>query len=123
MKNLTKLVLITTTSLLATAWLTPGLQANMITGSIGFNDLSGVQLSGGSTLATVTSFTLLNPTISTETGIYTAVPLATAISFTSFQFNPPVAAVTPVVPLAALRPVVTALTSRVPAFRSATAAA
>jgi hypothetical protein len=73
--------------------LTSAAYANQITGSIGFGSL-GVN-TVGSTLATASSFTLNSPFITTETGVYTAAPVMTPITFSGFQFNPPVASVTP----------------------------
>jgi hypothetical protein len=75
------------------ALLASALQATEITGSIGFGSL-GVTLNEPD-LATASSFTLNSPSISTEQGVYTAVPLLTSITFNGFTFNPPVASVTP----------------------------
>ena len=93
MKNITRLVLTTTATVLATALLTPELQANEIAGSIGFGSL-GVSISGAN-LATASSFTLSDPFITTETGVYSGAPILTPITFNGFQFNPPVASVMP----------------------------
>jgi len=89
----TKLTLATTTVILAIASLTPAVQANQIAGSIGFGSL-GVSITG-TDLATASSFTLSDPFITTETGVYSGAPILTPITFNGFQFNPPVAAVTP----------------------------
>lgn len=93
MKNKPRLAIVTT-AIVAAAALAPSLQANQITGSIGFGSL-GVNLSGGSDLATASSFTLSNPFITTETGVYAGAPILTPITFNGFQFNPPVSSVTP----------------------------
>jgi hypothetical protein len=93
MNNKTRLVLTTTVAVLATAFLTPGLRANEISGSIGFGSL-GVSITGAD-LASATSFTVSDPFITTETGVYSGAPLLTPITFNGFQFNPPVASVTP----------------------------
>lgn len=93
MKKTARLALTTTTFILAAAWLTPAAQANEITGSIGFGSL-GVNITGAD-LATASSFTLSDPFITTETGTYTGVPILTSVTFNGFQFNPPVASVTP----------------------------
>jgi hypothetical protein len=93
MNNKTRLVLTTTVAVLATALLTPELRANEISGSIGFGSL-GVSIVGAD-LASATSFTVTDPFITTETGVYSGVPLLTPITFNGFQFNPPVASVTP----------------------------
>jgi hypothetical protein len=92
MKYSPKLALTVTTALAGT-WLCPALQANEITGSIGFGSL-GVSITGSS-LATASSFTLSSPFITTETGVYSGAPILTPITFNGFQFNPPVASVTP----------------------------
>jgi hypothetical protein len=95
MKNKTKLALTTTTAtLFAITLLAPGLQANEITGSIGFGSL-GVNITGGTDLQTATSFTLSSPFITTETGVYSSAPILSAITFNGFQFNPPAASVDP----------------------------
>jgi hypothetical protein len=93
MKKMTRLALTTTATILAAALLTPALRANEITGSIGFGSL-GVSITGAN-LATASSFTVNNPFITTETGVYSGVPLLTTVTFNGFQFNPPVASVTP----------------------------
>jgi hypothetical protein len=64
-----------------------------ITGSIGFGSL-GASVGGGN-LATASSFTVNSPFITTETGVYSGVPLATPVTYNGFQFNPAVASVTP----------------------------
>ena len=94
MKRTAKTALTTTASILAAAWLTPALHANELTGSIGFGSF-GVDITGGTDLATATSFTVTDPFISSETGVYTSAPLATTTTFNGFQFNPPVASVSP----------------------------
>jgi hypothetical protein len=71
----------------------PSARANAMTGSIGF-EASGVDVNSPN-LATATTFTVVSPTTFEETGAYLAVPNSTAVSFTSFVFNPPVASVTP----------------------------
>jgi hypothetical protein len=86
-------ILTTTSFIIAASWLTPALQATEITGSIGFGSL-GVSIVG-SDLATASSFSLSDAFITTETGNYTAVPILTPVTFNGFQFNPPVASVTP----------------------------
>ncbi len=93
MKRISKLALTSLVVATATA-LAPSLLANEITGSIGFGSL-GVTISGGTSLETASSFTLSSPFITTETGVYTSAPILTPISFTGFQFNPPVSSVTP----------------------------
>jgi hypothetical protein len=92
MKIKTRLVL-TTTAILASACLAPSLQANEITGSIGFGSY-GVNIVGPD-LADASSFTVTDPFISQESGAYTSVPLATPVTFNGFQFNPPVPSVSP----------------------------
>jgi hypothetical protein len=84
---------ITAACISVAAWLTPAVQANEITGSIGFGSL-GVTINGSS-LATASSFTVTSPFITTETGVYSGVPTLTSVTFNGFQFNPPVASVTP----------------------------
>jgi hypothetical protein len=91
MKRNLKLALIPV-ALVATGF-TSSLQANEITGSIGFGSL-GVSIVGSS-LATASSFTVSSPFITTETGAYTAAPILTPITFNGFEFNPPVSSVTP----------------------------
>ena len=93
MKKITRLVLTTTAPILAAALLVPAIQANEITGSIGFGAM-GVTIVGAN-LASASSFTVSDPFITTETGAYSGVPLTTTIAFTGFTFNPPVASVTP----------------------------
>jgi hypothetical protein len=93
MKKTAKLALTTTTFILAAAWLTPAVQANEITGSIGFGSL-GVSVTGAD-LASASSFSLQDPFITTESGSYSGVPILTSITFNGFQFNPPVGSVTP----------------------------
>jgi hypothetical protein len=88
-----RVFLTTALSVATAAWLTPGLQANEITGSIGFGAL-GVDITG-SDLATASSFTLSSPFITTESGAYSGVPLLTSATFNGFEFNPPVASVMP----------------------------
>jgi hypothetical protein len=92
MKIITRLTLITAAPVLA-ALLAPALQATEITGSIGFGSL-GVDLNEPD-LATASSFTLDSPFISTETGVYSGIAPLTPITFNGFEFNPPVASVTP----------------------------
>ena len=83
-----------TAVIIITTLLSPKLQAQgEITGSIGFGSL-GASVVGGS-FATASSFTANTPFITTETGVYTGVPLATPVTYNGFQFNPPVASVTP----------------------------
>jgi hypothetical protein len=89
----TRLALTTTATILA-ALLAPALHASEITGSIGFGSL-GVNITGGTDLASSTSFTLNSPFITTETGVYTGVAPLTPITFNGFEFNPPVASVNP----------------------------
>jgi len=93
MKTKSRLALTTAATAFAASLLTPALQANEIVGSIGFGSL-GVSITGAS-LATATSFTLNDPFITTETGVYSGAPILTAITFNGFQFNPPVSSVTP----------------------------
>jgi hypothetical protein len=93
MKNLTRLSLITT-AIVTMALLAPAAQANEISGSIGFGSL-GVNLTGGTDLASASSFSLNSPFITTETGVYSGVPILTPVTFNGFQFNPPVSSVTP----------------------------
>jgi hypothetical protein len=94
MKSTTRLALTTTATLVAAALLAPQAHANDITGSIGFGSL-GVNITGGTDLQTANSFTLSDPFITTETGVYTAAPIETSITFNGFKFNPPVASVDP----------------------------
>jgi hypothetical protein len=89
----TKLTITATATMLA-ALMAPALQATELTGSIGFGSL-GVTVTGGSDLATASSFTLNSPFISTETGVYTGVAPLTPVTFNGFEFNPPVASVNP----------------------------
>jgi VPDSG-CTERM motif len=93
MKNITKLALTTTITFLVAASLPLALQASEISGSIGFGSL-GVNITGPN-LASASSFTLSDPFITTETGVYSGAPILTPITFNGFQFNPPVASVTP----------------------------
>lgn len=86
---------VTTSTIVLTAWLTPALQANTITGSIGFNSLGPVTLIGGTDLASATSFSLTDPVVSTDSGTYGVVPTQTPVTFNGFEFNPAVASVTP----------------------------
>lgn len=92
MKSTATIVL--TTTILATAWMVPQLRANELTGSIGFGSY-GATVSGGTDLATASSFLVTDPFITSETGVYTSAPLTTAVTFNGFQFNPPVASVSP----------------------------
>ena len=92
MKNITRLAIITTAIALPVL-LTPSALAADITGSIGFGSLFA-SITGGS-FATATSFTLTDPFVTTETGVYMSVPLTTPVTFDGFQFNPPAASVTP----------------------------
>jgi hypothetical protein len=95
MKQITKLAMTASAAIIASVLLAPAVWANEITGSIGFGSL-GVNISGGSgTLASASSFTLNDPFLTTETGIYTAVPILTPVTFSGFQFNPPQASVDP----------------------------
>jgi hypothetical protein len=93
MKNSIRLVLIATAVATAVT-LAPAVQANEISGSIGFGSL-GVNLMGGTDLASASSFSLNSPFITTETGVYLGVPILTPVVFGGFQFNPPVSSVTP----------------------------
>jgi hypothetical protein len=92
-KMKTKLAL-TATAVTLSALLAPALQANDITGSIGFGSL-GVNITGGTDLQSAKSFTLNSPFITTETGVYSGVPVLSPVTFNGFQFNPPVSSVTP----------------------------
>lgn len=94
MKRTAKFALTTTASILVMAGATSNLQANEITGSIGFGSL-GVTVSGGSDISTASSFSVTDPFITTETGTYSGVPILTSVTFNGFQFNPPVSSVTP----------------------------
>jgi hypothetical protein len=93
MKTKTQLALTTTTTILSTALLLPELQAAGFEGSIGFDAL-GIAITGGS-LATSTGFTLVDPSITTETGVYSGVSTQTAVTFGGFELLPPAASVTP----------------------------
>lgn len=88
-----KLALTTTLATILISSLTPALQANEITGSIGFGS-DGASINGA-TLASSSSFTVNNPFVTTGTGDYAGIPALTPISFTGFIFNPPVASVSP----------------------------
>jgi hypothetical protein len=81
-----------TTVVFVSALLTPDLQAADFTGSIGFGSM-GASVPGDE-LATGGSFTLTDPFITTETGVYSGAPLMTTITFNGFQYNPPVPSVT-----------------------------
>jgi hypothetical protein len=83
-----------TAVIIITTLLSPKLQAQgEITGSIGFGSL-GASIVGGD-LATASGFTVYSPFISTETGVYSGVPLDIPVTFDGFQFNPAVDSVTP----------------------------
>lgn len=94
MKRTLTLTLTMAALTLTLACFSPQAEANEITGSIGFGSL-GVNIFGGTDLASASSFSVDSPFITTETGIYSGVPLLTSITFNGFQFNPPVGSVTP----------------------------
>jgi hypothetical protein len=72
----------------------PSAKATTINGSIAFSDL-GVVVNNPD-LADATTFTVSDAYVAqTPTGTYSAVPVLTSVTFNGFQFNPPVASVTP----------------------------
>jgi hypothetical protein len=93
-RTLNTIPIIWAAAFFAVALTGPAAQANEISGSIGFGSL-GVTLAGGTNLATSKSFSLSDPFVTTETGVYSAVPILTPVTFSGFQFNPPVSSVTP----------------------------
>jgi hypothetical protein len=71
----------------------PSARANLITGSIGFG-AEGVTIDSPN-LATATTFGVAIPFVTTDSGVYSIVPLLTDVTFHGFEFNPPAASVTP----------------------------
>lgn len=92
MKNISNLA-VAISGIVSVACLAPMAHANEITGSIGFGSAS-VNIVG-SDLADATSFTVNGPFVSSRSGDYSSVPLATAVSFNGFEFSPPVSSVSP----------------------------
>jgi hypothetical protein len=80
-------------SLCAAVLAGPSAKANLITGSIGFG-ADGVTINSPN-LASATSFAVASPFTTTETGVYSSVPLNTSVTFNGFTFNPPANSVTP----------------------------
>jgi len=76
-----------TVTIIAATLCAPELRAADITGSISISAFDAAVNTG--TFATMTSFTPSDPSILTETGVYTGAPLLTPVSFNTLQFDPP----------------------------------
>jgi hypothetical protein len=92
-RNVKKIPILCAGAFCAAVLAGPSAEANLISGSIGFG-ASGVTIDN-TDLASATSFNVANPFTTTESGTYSAVPLATPVIFNGFTFNPPAASVTP----------------------------